>query len=76
MEPILAPESIDLIALAPVIVLSVFAMMVLVVDLFGGRQTVYFLIWNEVYLISIFWDMAEAQFGAIVLFLTWMIWKN
>ena len=38
MEPILAPESIDLIALAPVIVLSVFAMMVLVVDLFGGRN--------------------------------------
>ncbi len=38
MEPILAPESIDLIALAPVIVLSVFAMMVLVVDLFGARD--------------------------------------
>ena len=38
VEPILAPESIDLIALAPVIVLSVFAMMVLVVDLFGGRN--------------------------------------
>ena len=38
MEPILAPESIDLIALAPVIVLSVFAMMVLIVDLFGGRN--------------------------------------
>lgn len=38
MEPILAPESIDLIALAPVLVLSVFAMMVLVVDLFGGRD--------------------------------------
>ena len=38
MEPILIPESIDLIALAPVIVLSVFAMMVLVVDLFGGRN--------------------------------------
>ncbi|MBT5027429.1 MAG: NADH-quinone oxidoreductase subunit N [Nitrospinaceae bacterium] len=38
MEPILAPESIDLIALAPVLVLSVFAMMVLVVDLFGGRN--------------------------------------
>jgi len=38
VEPILIPESIDLIALAPVIVLSVFAMMVLVVDLFGGRN--------------------------------------
>ncbi len=38
MEPILAPESIDLIALAPVIVLSVFAMMVLVLDLWGGRN--------------------------------------
>ena len=38
VEPILAPESIDLIALAPVIVLSFFAMMVLVVDLFGGRN--------------------------------------
>lgn len=38
MEPILAPESIDLIALAPVLVLSVFAMMVLVVDLWGGRN--------------------------------------
>ncbi|MZH41001.1 MAG: NADH-quinone oxidoreductase subunit N, partial [Nitrospinae bacterium] len=34
----LAPESIDLIALAPVLVLSVFAMMVLVVDLWGGRN--------------------------------------
>ncbi len=39
MEPILAPESIDLIALAPVLVLSVFAMLVLVLDLFwGGRN--------------------------------------
>ncbi len=38
MEPILAPESIDLIALAPVLVLGVFAMMVLVLDLFGGRN--------------------------------------
>ncbi len=38
MEPILAPESIDLIALAPVLVLSVFAMMVLVLDLWGGRN--------------------------------------
>ncbi len=38
VEPIPAPESIDLIALAPVIVLSFFAMMVLVVDLFGGRN--------------------------------------
>lgn len=40
MEPILAPESIDLIALAPVLVLSVFAMMVLVVDLWGGRNKI------------------------------------
>ena len=38
VEPIPAPESIDLIALAPVIVLSFFAMMVLVLDLFGGRN--------------------------------------
>ncbi|MBC8287272.1 MAG: NADH-quinone oxidoreductase subunit N [Nitrospinae bacterium] len=38
MEPILAPESIDLIALAPVLVLSVFAMLVLVLDLWGGRN--------------------------------------
>jgi len=38
VEPILAPESIDLIALAPVLVLSVFAMMVLVLDLWGGRN--------------------------------------
>jgi NADH-quinone oxidoreductase subunit N len=38
VEPILAPESIDLIALAPVLVLSFFAMMVLLVDLFGGRN--------------------------------------
>jgi NADH-quinone oxidoreductase subunit N len=38
VEPILAPESIDLIALAPVLVLSFFAMMVLIVDLFGGRN--------------------------------------
>jgi NADH-quinone oxidoreductase subunit N len=38
VEPILAPESIDLIALAPVLVLSFFAMMVLLVDLFGGKN--------------------------------------
>ena len=38
MEPILAPKSIDLIALAPVLVLSVFAMLVLVLDLWGGRN--------------------------------------
>ena len=38
MEPIIAPESIDLIALAPVLVLSVFAMLVLVLDLWGGRN--------------------------------------
>ena len=38
MEPILAPESIDLIALAPVLVLSVFAILVLVLDLWGGRN--------------------------------------
>lgn len=38
MEPILAPESIDLIALAPVLVLSIFAMLILVLDLWGGRN--------------------------------------
>ena len=38
MEPIHAPESIDLIALAPVLVLSVFAMGVLVLDLWGGKN--------------------------------------
>lgn len=38
MEPILAPESIDLIALAPVLVLSVFAMGVLVLDLWAGKN--------------------------------------
>ena len=38
MEPIHAPESIDLIALAPVLVLSVFAMGVLVLDLWAGRN--------------------------------------
>jgi NADH-quinone oxidoreductase subunit N len=38
VDPILAPESIDLIALAPVLVLSFFAMMVLMVDLFGSRS--------------------------------------
>ena len=38
MEPILAPDSIDLIALAPVLVLSVFAMGVLVLDLWAGKN--------------------------------------
>ena len=38
MEPIYAPESIDLIALAPVLVLSVFAMGVLVLDLWAGKN--------------------------------------
>jgi NADH-quinone oxidoreductase subunit N len=38
VEPILAPQSIDLIALAPVLVLSFFAMLVLVLDLWGGRN--------------------------------------
>ena len=38
MEPINAPESIDLIALAPVLVLSVFAMGVLVLDLWAGKN--------------------------------------
>ena len=38
MEPIHAPESIDLIALAPVLVLSVFAMSVLVLDLWAGKN--------------------------------------
>ena len=38
MEPILAPKSIDLIALAPVLVLSVFAMGVLVLDLWAGKN--------------------------------------
>ena len=38
MEPIHAPESIDLIALAPVLVLSVFAMGVLVLDLWAGKN--------------------------------------
>ena len=38
MKPILAPESIDLIALAPVLVLSVFAMGVLVLDLWAGKN--------------------------------------
>ena len=38
MEPIHAPESIDLIALAPVLVLSVFAMGVLVLDLWTGKN--------------------------------------
>ena len=40
MEPIAAPESIDLIALAPVIVLTVFAMGVLVLDLFAGKNKI------------------------------------
>ena len=38
MEPILAPESIDLVSLAPVLVLTVFAMGVLVLDLFAGKN--------------------------------------
>ncbi len=38
MEPINAPASIDLISLAPVLVLSVFAMGVLALDLFMGRN--------------------------------------
>ena len=38
MEPIHAPESIDLIALAPVLVLSVFSMGVLVLDLWAGKN--------------------------------------
>ncbi|MBT5471184.1 MAG: NADH-quinone oxidoreductase subunit N [Nitrospina sp.] len=38
MEPILAPDSIDLIALAPVLVQSVFAMGVLVLDLWAGKN--------------------------------------
>ena len=38
MEAIHAPESIDLIALAPVLVLSVFAMGVLVLDLWVGKN--------------------------------------
>lgn len=38
MEPILAPESIDLVSLAPVLVLTVFAMGVLVLDLFAGKS--------------------------------------
>ncbi|UCD12397.1 MAG: NADH-quinone oxidoreductase subunit N [Nitrospinaceae bacterium] len=38
MEPINAPASIDLISLAPVLVLSVFAMGVLVLDLFAGKN--------------------------------------
>lgn len=38
MEPILAPESIDLVSIAPVLVLTVFAMGVLVLDLFAGKN--------------------------------------
>jgi NADH-quinone oxidoreductase subunit N len=38
VEPILAPESIDLVSLAPVLVLTVFAMGVLVLDLFAGKN--------------------------------------
>jgi NADH-quinone oxidoreductase subunit N len=38
VEPILAPESIDLVSLAPVLVLTVFAMGVLVLDLFAGKS--------------------------------------
>ncbi|GJL78014.1 MAG: NADH-quinone oxidoreductase subunit N [Nitrospinaceae bacterium] len=40
MEPIAAPESIDLIALAPVLVLTVFAIGVLVLDLFAGKSKI------------------------------------
>jgi len=38
VEPILAPESIDLVSLAPVLVLTVFAMGVLILDLFAGKN--------------------------------------
>jgi len=38
VEPINAPASIDLISLAPVLVLSVFAMGVLALDLFAGKN--------------------------------------
>jgi NADH-quinone oxidoreductase subunit N len=38
VEPILAPESIDLVSLAPVLVLTVFAMGILVLDLFAGKS--------------------------------------
>lgn len=38
MEPIAAPESIDLVALAPVLVLTVFAAGVLILDLFAGKN--------------------------------------
>ena len=38
MEPILAPESIDLVSIAPVLVLTVFAIGVLVLDLFAGKN--------------------------------------
>ncbi|MFQ5451747.1 MAG: NADH-quinone oxidoreductase subunit N [Nitrospinaceae bacterium] len=38
MEPISAPASIDLVSLAPVLVLTVFAGGVLILDLFGGRN--------------------------------------
>ena len=40
MEPIAAPESIDLIALAPVLVLTVFAIGVLLLDLFAGKNKI------------------------------------
>ena len=40
MEPILAPLSIDLVALAPVLVLTVFAIGVLVLDLFAGKNKI------------------------------------
>ncbi len=36
--PIPMPESIDLVSIAPVLVLSVFAMAVLILDLFGGKN--------------------------------------
>jgi NADH-quinone oxidoreductase subunit N len=38
VEPIAAPESIDLVALAPVLVLTVFAAGVLILDLFAGKN--------------------------------------
>ena len=38
MEPILAPESIDLVSIAPVLVLTVFAMGVMLLDLFAGKS--------------------------------------
>ena len=40
MEPISAPASIDLVSLAPVLVLTAFAIGVLVLDLFGGKNKI------------------------------------